>query len=98
MSQRAAQRRALAAGNDYGVFARWLRPDDPPEILPEILAARCLGISYGDPGPALPPTICRQCWGDRHVWLGNSWGMEHTEPGFNGCQHACHQDEVWLAG
>lgn len=81
----------------YGLFSQWLQPDDNEEIIPEILAARCLGISYGDPGPRLPDDICRECWGDRHIWLGNAWGMEHREPGFNGCRHACHEGELWLA-
>lgn len=81
----------------YGVFSQWLQPDDPEEILPQILAARCLGISYGDPGPRLPDEMCRECWGDRHVWLGNAWGLQHREPGFNGCRHACHEGELWLA-
>jgi hypothetical protein len=101
MAAKAAERSRAAAQAEaeqrYGVFAQWLQSDDPPEILPEILAARCLGISYGDPGPELEPDICRQCWGDRYVWLGNAWGMEHTPPGFNHCQHACHQDEICLA-
>jgi len=101
MARRAATRRdALGqrqASSRHGVFARWLRPDDPDDILPEILAARCLGIQYGDPGPKLPSDRCRQCWGDRHVWLGNTWGLKHTPPGFSGCKHACHEGELWLA-
>jgi hypothetical protein len=97
MAARARVRREEGRGRPYGVFAKWLRPDDPDEINPLILAARCLGIEYGDPGPGLPDEMCRECWGDRHVWLGNAWGMEHRPPGLSGCQHACHEGEYWLA-
>jgi hypothetical protein len=101
MAERARRRaddgRAQREATRYGNSGRYLRPDDPEEIIPEILAARCLGIQYGDPGPELPPEVCRQCWGDRHVWLGNTWGMDHREPGFNRCKHACHEGELWLA-
>jgi hypothetical protein len=97
-----AQTRAEAlwrrhADQRYGVFSQWLRPGDPEEIIPEILAARCLGIQYGDPGPLLDLGMCRQCWGDRHVWLGNVWGLQHLPPGFSNCRHACHEGGLWLA-
>lgn len=94
MAERA---RTRAVGGRYGLFSRWLRPGDPEDILPEILAARCLGIRYGDPGPLLDPGMCRACWGDRHVWLGNTWGLQHREPGFGDCRHACHEGEIWRA-
>jgi hypothetical protein len=82
-----------------GEFVRYLHADDPDEILLEIIAARCLGLSYGDPGPHLPPDLCRWCWGDRKIWLGNTWGMRHTSfgGGFEICQHSCHANEIWLA-
>lgn len=80
-----------------GAFYVYTEPDDPAEILLEIIAARCLGIKYGDPGPVLPSDACRQCWGDRHVWLGNVWGVEHTGGTMRGCKHECHQDEMWIA-
>lgn len=67
------------------------------EILPEIIAANCLGITYGDPGPVLGGEWCRECWGERYVWLGNGWGLRHTGGTMNDCQHACHEDQVWLA-
>jgi hypothetical protein len=94
-----AQRRAYLGE----VFLKHYPPPASPlfgpqvEILPEIIAANCLGITYGDPGPKLPTKTCRKCWGDRHVWLGNAWGMEHAGGAMNGCQHACHEGEVWLA-
>lgn len=87
-------------------FLRFYPPDDDiwqwgfepqVEILPGIIAANCLGITYGDPGPRLPPDLCRDCWGDRHVWLGNCWGVEHTGGTRTGCQHSCHEGEAWLA-
>lgn len=56
----------------------------------------CMDRPYGTLGAELDPSICRQCWGDRHVWLGNAWGMQHVG-GFSGCQHACHDGEIWLA-
>jgi hypothetical protein len=67
------------------------------EIMPEIIAANCLGITYGDPGPPLESNWCRQCWGDRHVWLGNTWGLQHVGGTSSGCQHGCHAGEVWMA-
>jgi hypothetical protein len=67
------------------------------EILPQIIAARCLGIEYGDPGPPLGGEWCRDCWGERHVWLGNCWGLQHAGGTINGCQHTCHVGQVWLA-
>jgi hypothetical protein len=83
---------------EYGVFARWLKRDDPEGIMPQIVAARCLGIQYGDPGPKLPADMCRQCWGDRYVWLGNTWGLQHSEGrGHSSCAHGCHEGEVWQA-
>lgn len=78
-------------------FKQWREPRDPPDILPEILAARCLGLSYGDPGPVLPPEWCRACWGDRHVWYGNAWGLRHVGEGLQSCEHACHEGQVWMA-
>lgn len=76
--------------------ADWLEPQ--AEILPEIIAARCLGITYGDPGPRLPADTCRKCWGERHVWLGNTWGQKHVGDGDPvRCKHSCHAGEVWLA-
>ena len=82
----------------YGtVFSEYFRESDPFPIIPKILAARCLGIEYGDPGPKLKPEMCRQCWGDRHVWLGNCWGLKHTgRDGLSCCDHECHQGEVWM--
>jgi hypothetical protein len=87
------------------VFLEFYPPDEgreygfqpQVEISPEIIAANCLGITYGDPGPLLGGEICHQCWGDRHVWLGNCWGLRHTGGTMNGCRHECHADEVWLA-
>lgn len=85
------------------VFLKHYPPSASPlfepqvEIIPEIIAANCLGITYGDPGPKLPPEVCRECWGERHVWLGNVWGMEHAGGTMDGCQHDCHGGEVWLA-
>ena len=85
----------------------WREPDDPEDILPEILAARCLGIAYGDPGPLLPDDVCRECFGDRHVWMGNGWGLRHVTPPpvppadewgrMFGCGHSCHEGEVLMA-
>jgi hypothetical protein len=66
------------------------------EIMPEIIAANCLGITYGDPGPPLESNWCRQCWGERHVWLGNCWGLQHAGGTLSGCQHGCHAGEVWM--
>ena|GEM_PF-1642178 len=85
-------------------FLPFWPPDDPwpfgasEEILPQVVAAWCLGISYGDPGPPLGPEACRECWGDRHVWLGNCWGLRHRGGTMSGCGHSCHEGEVWLAG
>ena len=56
-----------------------------------------LGPRYGDPGPMLPPEVCRECWGYRHVWLGNTWGMRHRGGPSHDCRHVCHEGEVWLA-
>lgn len=67
------------------------------EVLPQVIAAACLGIEYGDPGPPLDAEACRECWGDRHVWLGNCWGMQHAGSTMTGCGHSCHVGEVWLA-
>lgn len=80
----------------YGVLVRWVRADDPQDISPEILAARCLGIEYGDPGPLLPEIYCRECWGDRYIWVGNAWGLKHKGDSLS-CKHECHKDEVWMA-
>ncbi len=66
-------------------------------VLPQIIAAACLGITYGDPGPRLPEEMCRECWGDRHVWLGNCWGVHHAGGSSLNCKHSCHDGEVWLA-
>lgn len=78
-------------------FSGYLLPGEPPDILPQILAARCLGIEYGDPGPKLPPEVCRQCWGERYVWRGNCWGTEHQgDVSLFDCRHECHEGEVWL--
>jgi hypothetical protein len=97
MAARAAERRKLLHLMEAGdVFAEWRLPDDPADIMPQILAARCLGITYGDPGPRLPADACRQCWGERHVWYGNTWGLTHIGDLF-ACQHECHDDEVLLA-
>jgi len=79
------------------MFAEWRLPGDPPDILPQVLAARCLGISYGDPGPLLAADYCRECWGDRYVWIGNTWGLKHTGAGGVRCECACHKQEGWLA-
>lgn len=97
---RAAERRVeeIAARGDP--FAPWRRPDDPIDILPAIIAARCLGISYGDPGPKLPADRCRECWGERFVWFGNCWGLQHVGQRvgeYRRCDHSCHDDEVLLA-
>jgi hypothetical protein len=74
------------------------------EILPQIIAANCLGITYGDPGPPLESNWCRECWGERHVWLGNTWGLQHAQPSpfpaprrMHDCGHSCHEGEHWLA-
>lgn len=75
MAARAAERRKIVRLLEAGdVFAEWRLPGDPDDIAPQVLAARCLGISYGDPGPRLPPDVCAECWGDRYVWYGNTWG------------------------
>jgi hypothetical protein len=85
------------------VFLRFYPPhtgvfEPMVEILPEVIAANCLGIAYGDPGPRLEGKWCRQCWGDRHVWLGNAWGLQHTGGlGLGECKHGCHEGEAWLA-
>lgn len=79
------------------MMAPWRQPTDPDEILPQILAARCLGIQMYDPGPRLPADRCRPCWGERYVWYGNCWGLQHTGDGLAGCRHACHDNEVYLA-
>lgn len=82
----------------FGLFKLWLTEDDPQGIIPQIIAARCLGISYGDPGPKLDEKACRECWGDRHVWLGNVWGLKHqNDTRTLECKHECHDDEVWVA-
>jgi hypothetical protein len=84
-------------------MAPWRKPSDPPDyILPQILAARCLGITYGDPGPKLPASTCHECWGERYVWYGNCWGLSHRpgvpgQDGFFSCSHSCHDGEVLLA-
>lgn len=95
------------------VFLEFYPPDEGAQfgfeplvdIDPQIIAARCLGIAYGDPGPQLPEGTCRECYGERHVWLGNTWGLRHTEPRkfpapghLFGCGHTCHEGEVWMAG
>ena len=100
-------RRGLPFSPAYGVFAQWLEPGDPEDINPMILAARCLGITNGDPGPRLPESDCRVCWGDRYVWYGNAWGLSHVDRqpadplyrdgGSFHCAHACHEGEVLLA-
>jgi hypothetical protein len=51
---------------------------------------------YGALGDPLPDEWCRECWGDRYVWLGG-WGLRHVGGTMSGCQHSCHEDEVWLA-
>lgn len=80
------------------VFLRYYPAgSDQVEILPQIIAANCLGITYGDPGPKLDPGMCRDCWGDRSVWLGNAWGVQHAGGTSSGCTHECHDGEVWLA-
>lgn len=79
-------------------FLGFYPPDtDVVDVLPEIISARCLGISYGDPGPRVPGDRCRECWAERYVWIGNGWGLHHIDPGFGACKHACHDGEVWLA-
>lgn len=101
MSQRAharASKETQAAHRDrLGEFTRYVHPDDPDEILLEIIAARCLGITHGDPGPKLPPEDCRQCWGDRLVWVGNTWGLNHRGIPRDQCRHTCHDNEILLA-
>lgn len=79
------------------MFGRYYEPGDPDDILPEILAARCLGIEYGDPGSRHGPEVCRECWGECRIWLGNCWGAQHARGIMNGCEHPCHEGEVWLA-
>jgi len=77
-------------------------PDDPwpfgasEEVLPEIIAARCLGIGYGDPGRLLGGETCHECWGDRRVWLGDCWGVRHRGGTMSGCRHPCHEGEIWM--
>jgi hypothetical protein len=80
-------------------FSVYREPSDPIDINPQILAARCLGITYGDPGPRLPETDCRECWGDRYVWYGNVWGLKHVGSvhEYPGCPHECHEGEVLTA-
>jgi len=81
---------------DDGVLKYGWEPE--VEVLPEVIAANCLGITEGDPGPKEPGDYCRECWGERYVWLGNCWGHEHAGDGIGrGCQHECHEGEVWLA-
>ena len=75
-------------------FERWREKNDPEDIMPQVLAARCLGIAYGDPGPKLPDDVCRRCWGERYVWLGNVWGIKKQ---CGDCACPCHRDEVWMA-
>lgn len=77
-------------------FTRYYRDGDPDDIMPEILAARCLGLTYGDPGPP-NEQACKPCWGERKIWLGNAWGNIHAGGTIYGCVCSCHRDEVWLA-
>lgn len=86
-----------AADDPADPFKRWRKPNEPMTVLPQVLAAECLGIKYGDPGPRLSDTYCRACWGDRHVWLGNVWGIEHVGDTSRGCKCACHVGEMWIA-
>jgi hypothetical protein len=103
MAQRSRQRNVDEPRRKFlgEAFLPYWPPDEWPwpstEIDPKVIAARCLGINYGDPGPALPPGACRECWGDRLVWLGNCWGMAHAGGTSAGCQHSCHSG-VALAG
>ncbi|HUY46558.1 MAG TPA: hypothetical protein VMV92_12630 [Streptosporangiaceae bacterium] len=103
MSQRTRQRdrEALdALRREYlgREFLRFWPPGLPGhEVLPEVVAARCLGIEYGDPGPPLGGETCRECWGECRVWLGNAWGMRHAGGTMDGCTHPCHDGEVWMA-
>jgi hypothetical protein len=90
----ASEREALPAESRSWDFTAWYRDGDPPDINPQILAARCLGIEYGDPGPRLPEDRCRRCWADRYVWMGNAWGV--TPICSRPCGHGCHEGEVWL--
>jgi hypothetical protein len=56
-------------------------------------------LKYGDLGYPLPEGVCRECWGERYVWLGNAWGMRHVGDGsFSGCGHECHEGEIWIRG
>ncbi len=97
IERQARQRRLTLLGDPGDSMDPWRESDDPPDILPEILAARCLGISYGDPGPRLPDDTCRQCWGERYVWVGNGWGLRHAGGKLFGCDHSCHEGEVLMA-
>lgn len=104
MAARTRERRdGLAKPIHYGLrrgtwdFSVYRQPGESEDILPQILAARCLGITYGDPGPRLEPDACRECWGDRYVWYGNCWGLRHVGLGLGDCEHPCHEGEVLLA-
>lgn len=94
----------MRPGLRLGQFIKWSQRGDPDDILLEIIAARCLGIEYGDPGPKLPEGTCKECWGERKVWYGNCWGYKHIKPGpkpnphsILKCAHECHDNEMYEA-
>ena len=97
MAARAAQRKRIEAAArlvETDPFAQWRLPDDPEDISPLVLAGRVLGLAYGDPGPVLAPEWCRPCWGERHVWYGNAWGLQHQGVDLFKCGCSCHEGEV----
>lgn len=63
------------------------------------VGCRAASLRYGDPGPPVDRETfpCTECWHDRQIWLGNTWGLRHTGRGLSHCQHECHLEEVWLA-
>lgn len=80
----------------HGKFARFYRAGDPAEARLEVLAARCLGITDGTPGPAIPYRhACRKCWDRNMVWNGIAWALKHRRgrgPLSVPCRHRCHRD------
>lgn len=70
----------------------------PDGVLPEVVAAKILGIEYGDPGPMVPEATrgCAWCWEDRYCWMGNTWGLKHKVPGRANCKCECPHNEVLL--
>jgi hypothetical protein len=75
-------------------FAPYLQASDlepaTVDLLAVRLASRILGLKLGTPGPRLPESDCRKCWGEHYVWLGDRWGRRHARPSHKNCQHDCH--------